>query len=391
MKRRIVHCLLLAAVLVGLPLLCAWLGGKEEVLADVAAFPPKGEEWLQMADRLWAVRCPFSWRVFLLFLAIVAATTLPLAATCCRALVFARARRTVRRREGRGFPRWGWLALAVMLAGWVLAWTRFGWFAPLQRYPYVLQWGGFIFFMNALCVKRSGRSPLTDDPRHFALLFPTSSFFWWFFEYLNRYVWNWFYLGVEGISAAEYAVLASVCFSSVLPGVVSVAAWLETFDAFQDRRYRDFRKVDVRSKTSIAVLSLLSLYGLVGIVFIPEYAFPFLWISPLMVFVLVQILLKEESVLDRLKWGDWGFVFRNAVAALVCGLVWETWNWLSYAKWVYNVPWVSRFYVWEMPILGFAGYLPFGLECAAVAHWLKRGSARESGSQGLQIQRGILI
>ena len=25
------------------------------------------------------------------------------------------------------------------------------------------------------------------------MLFPVSAAFWWFFEYLNRYVWNWFW------------------------------------------------------------------------------------------------------------------------------------------------------------------------------------------------------
>ena len=68
--------------------------------------------------------------------------------------------------------------------------------------------------------------------------------------------------------------------------------------------------------------------------------------------------------------GNWGIVFRFAIAALVCGLVWETWNYYSLAKWIYNVPWAERFKVWEMPVMGFAGYLPFGMECAAIAHWI---------------------
>ncbi len=39
-------------------------------------------------------------------------------------------------------------------------------------------------------------------------------------------------------------------------------------------------------------------------------------------------------------------------------------------KWVYAVPWVHAFQIWEMPLIGFAGYLPFGVECAAVMVWL---------------------
>lgn len=117
-----------------------------------------------------------------------------------------------------------------MIVGWVLAWTRFEWFAAFQRYPYVIHWGSFIVLLNALCVKRCGRSPLTHHAGPFLLTFPASVLFWWFFEYLNRYVWNWYYVGVPGISATEYVLFASLCFSSVLPGVTSVAAWLGAFE-----------------------------------------------------------------------------------------------------------------------------------------------------------------
>ena len=42
------------------------------------------------------------------------------------------------------------------------------------------------------------------------------------------------------------------------------------------------------------------------------------------------------------------------------------WNGHSLAKWVYAVPYVDAFHVFEMPLLGYAGYLPFGLACLAV-------------------------
>ena len=366
MIKRIVHYLLLSLVLVGLPLGCAWLAGSDEILADVAAFPPRCEEWMREPVRLWRVKCPFSWWVFALFAAITAAMVVPFVLRMRRS----RSLRPTGAITAFPFPLWGWFALAVMAGGWVLAWTRFGWFAAFQRYPYVLQWGGFIVWVNALCVKRCGRSPLTDCPRRFLLLFPVSSLFWWFFEYLNRYVWNWFYVGVPGIGPVEYVVFATACFASVLPGVVSVAAFLGTFRVFSDEAYAEMAKVDIRSKSSLAVLGALSLAGLTGIVFFPQWAYPFLWISPLMVFVLVQVLMGERSVLDALAAGNWSVVVRFAVAALVCGFVWETWNYYSQAKWIYNVPWVERWKVWEMPVLGFAGYLPFGVECAAVAAWV---------------------
>ena len=56
----------------------------------------------------------------------------------------------------------------------------------------------------------------------------------------------------------------------------------------------------------------------------------------------------------------------GALAALVCGFFWEMWNYFSLARWTYSVPLVQRFQLFEMPLLGYAGYLPFGLVCAII-------------------------
>lgn len=364
----LVHFSILAVVLVGIPFVCCLLFGNDQMLRDVLAFPPDCENWLADPRRLWQMKCPFNGWVFGFLSASVVAILFPFVRRFFKALQLENENSP---RARFPFPLFGWLGLVLSGGGWILAWTRFAWFARFQRYSYLPLWGGFILLMNALCVRRTGSSPLTTRPRAYLLLFPVSSAFWWFFEYLNRYVWNWFYIGVPGISAFEYALFATLCFASVLPGVTAVAAWLGTFGAFHEKHYQGMMRVKVRSAPAIVVMTSLALAGLIGIVFIPHLAYPFLWISPLLGFVLMQILLKEPSLLDRLAQGSWGVLFRFACASLLCGLAWETWNFHSLAKWVYSVPFVHRWLVWEMPILGFAGYLPFGLECAALAAWIE--------------------
>ena len=80
--------------------------------------------------------------------------------------------------------------------------------------------------------------------------------------------------------------------------------------------------------------------------------------------------MREKSVLDPVAQGNWSTFFRFGLASLICGFCWETWNYYALAKWVYSVPWTHRFLIWEMPLIGFAGYLPFGVECAAVTAWI---------------------
>jgi hypothetical protein len=44
------------------------------------------------------------------------------------------------------------------------------------------------------------------------------------------------------------------------------------------------------------------------------------------------------------------------------------WNYFSYPRWVYHVPWGNWFHIFEMPLLGYGGYLPFALELCAMYH-----------------------
>ena len=378
MTRRIVHYVVLAVVLLGVPLACCVLGGHADLLDGVKRFPPRTEDWGFRPELLWNHRRPFNWWAFS---GLVSFTLLCLFPFARRVWRFAKSRGgefgLPLNTPSRGrFPWWGWLGLAVLVAGWTLSWNyRFGWFprpsARVQvQLSYAPVWAGFILLVNALCVKRSGHSPMTDHPWAYAATFPASSLFWWFFEYLNRYVWNWYYLGISELGAAEYVVYATICFASVLPGVCAVAALLHTFPVFDDRVFSGMARVDLRSPACRVFLGALAATGLCGIVFFPDYTYPLLWISPVAVFLLVQFMMKERSVLDPVADGNWSVFIRFAVATLVCGFCWETWNYYALAKWVYAVPWAHRFQIWEMPLVGFAGYLPFGVECAAVTAWI---------------------
>jgi hypothetical protein len=75
----------------------------------------------------------------------------------------------------------------------------------------------------------------------------------------------------------------------------------------------------------------------------------------------------RSTCFSEVEHGDWRCVFRLCLAALICGFFWEMWNMYSLSQWIYTVPYVNRFHLFEMPILGYSGYLPFGLECAVIA------------------------
>lgn len=273
---------------------------------------------------------------------------------------------------GRGFPWWGWAGVTLGIAAWVLAWTRFPWFTGLQIFTFTPQWLAYVVVVNALTYRRSGRCMLVDRPLHMFRLFIFSAAFWWFFEYLNRFVQNWHYAGIGTLAPWKYFLFATLPFSTVLPAVMSTSEWLATFPRLT-AGLEDMPCWSPRRPRLVSVVALiLSGAGLAGIGVFPDLLFPLLWVSPLVIIVALQSLSGRETVLVDMTRGDWRQVVRLALAALVCGVFWELWNYHSMAKWIYTVPYVNRFKVFEMPVLGYAGYLPFGLECAVIAGLVER-------------------
>ena len=94
----------------------------------------------------------------------------------------------------------------------------------------------------------------------------------------------------------------------------------------------------------------------------PTYFFPLAWTSVVLLLEPLCCLLGRRSLLTDLERGDWRMLASLWAGVLLCGLCWEAWNYWSYPKWIYHVPGVGFAKVFEMPLLGYLGYLPFSLE-----------------------------
>jgi hypothetical protein len=267
----------------------------------------------------------------------------------------------------RRFPIWGWCALVWTMAWWVLAWTRWAWFEDLQHYTFFPLWLGFIVTVNGLTERRAGTCMMRRAPRIWLALFVTSALFWWLFEWLNRFVRNWHYLAVEDFGAAAYALHASLCFSTVLPAVAAMAEWLGSHPGWMAGTAAGPAWPWLQKRGSAVALVVAGASALVLTGVYPEYLYPALWIAPLALCLGEPVLTGRGDLPREIARGDWRRAATWMIAALACGLFWELWNWHSLAKWIYTVPGVERWHLFEMPLLGYAGYLPFGLECLLVA------------------------
>jgi hypothetical protein len=348
---------LLPLLLVVLPM--AGLLPRGESLAPYIEFPPL-TRYVQHA--------PFSWPAFILLALLILAVLFPF----CLRYARVEGKTPDESLRAQPFPWWGYGGFLLTMVAWCLAWNRFAWFGSLQPYTFFPLWLGYIISVNSLTCSRTGTCLLINRSRFFLALFPASALFWWFFEYLNRFVQNWYYLGVEHFSPVQYIIHASLCFSTVLPAVQSTAEFLATFPRLVTPLH-NWRPVTLHnSKIWGWILLLLSAVALAGISILPDYLFSMLWVAPFLIITGVQAVCVEKTLFHRLPDGDWRLIWLPAMAALICGFFWEMWNYKSLAHWEYSVPFVQRFHIFEMPILGYAGYLPFGLECMAVSVMLDR-------------------
>lgn len=282
----------------------------------------------------------------------------------------------------RHFPPWGWAALTWVFAWWILAWTRLPWFEELQRYTFFPLWLGFIIVVNALTFFRIGSCLITRNPPRWFKLFAVSAVFWWIFEWLNRFVHNWHYLAVEDFGPAGYALHATLCFSTVLPAVAAVQEWLRTHRGWLKATAAGPAWRWIESRVGAVMMISAGAGALVFTGAWPQFFYPALWVAPLAMLLATPILSRTPGVAHEIARGDWCRAASWMTAALVCGFFWELWNWKSLAQWIYTVPGVERWHVFEMPLLGYAGYLPFGLECLLVVeHILGRERMPATGSQ----------
>jgi hypothetical protein len=295
--------LLTVGFLVLLPLAGVWI--TDAPLARYTEFPPQTR---------YVAPAPFSWVVFAGVAAGALALLVPLAVTLRREW----RRRPLAARPVARFPAWGWFGVALAALAWVLAWNRFPWAAALQPFIFSPLWFGFIVVVNALAHRQNGHCMMTAEPRLFLALFPASAAFWWYFEYLNRFVQNWHYVGIDALSPTQYFWMATLPFATVLPAVLGTHAWLD--GVFRRPPSADAAPAPARIPPGIATVLLAGAFvGLALLVVWPNILFPLLWLAPLCILVGGRLLAGLPPLDGAPGESPARRVALLAAAALLCG------------------------------------------------------------------------
>jgi hypothetical protein len=280
--------------------------------------------------------------------------------------------------ERAAFPWYGWLGLALALGGWFLNWTLPGLRTQWAFFP---MWLGYCLAVDATVRWRTGTSLLARSPAGYLGLFVVSAPIWWVFEAFNVRTQNWLYVGAQYFSPVQYAFWTTLSFTTVLPAVFATAELAASFEIL--RHVGRGPRIGMDRRTTALFFGAGWLMLILMLVW-PAIFFPFAWICLYFIVEPLNVWLGNRSLAARTQDRDWRPVLALWLGVLITAVFWEMWNFRSYPKWTYHVPWGDWLHVFEMPLLGYGGYLPFSLELFALYHFA-RGLLGQGGTQYVRL------
>ena len=269
--------------------------------------------------------------------------------------------------------RHGWIGLAVIIvaeallaAGQPLV-SR--WFTPVV-------WTGYILLVDALVAARTGHSYLTTRRGELVLVALASVGCWWLFEWYDApRFWRggaervglwWQYHGLEPDPWLR-RVGYDWSFATIFPALFLTAAWLRV-SVFRGLRVRPRRPPPGLLTASMALGAVAVALPLLVV---NAWLVPLVWTGFLLLLEPLNYRRGRPSWLAALATGDASLLVALLASGVLCGVLWEFWNYWAATKWTYTVPYLGHVKIFEMPVLGYLGFPPFALECYAMYHWLR--------------------
>ncbi len=284
-----------------------------------------------------------------------------------------------RKKSKASLPWWFWAGGIVMGFFWWLMWSRVTPFGDLVFWAFTPLWWGFIFFLDGIIYQRNnGASLFSEKPKTLFICGIISILGWVYFEYYDYFVLgNWYYPNAEHVpwSKTKLTIEFLITYSTVTPVLFQWFNLLNTCPKMTTR-YQNGPKLNLNGNTMILIGSLL----IAAMVYWPYELFWAVWIGPYAVMTGILMRLNIWNPFTDIAKGNWTAGILIGISSLLNGLFWEMWNYGSSHPnaepmtnpnyWVYDIPYVNVIHLFsEMPLLGYFGYIPFGVLVWQVFIW----------------------
>lgn len=249
-------------------------------------------------------------------------------------------------------------------------------------------WVGYILLLEGLLTRQRPPGPVRARPNHFALLCLASVTIWCVFDWINFYsIRAWRYIGMPPDFAHRLAGYM-VAFGAVVPGMLMSGQVLMNAGLFDWARSRPWRMPWWGPWLSLAAGGAMLLWPLLHA---DPVASLTLWTALVFLLDPLNYWLGRPSMLRDWAAGWYGRTLAAFAGGLVCGLLWEFWNYWALARWTYSLPFLGeleKVRYFEMPVIGLIGFIPFGIECWVM--WQTMRIALDGLAEPLPDERSLL-
>lgn len=275
------------------------------------------------------------------------------------------------RRRTRSFPAYGWVGLACLA---VAEWLMFRGVEPVATFFTPIAWTCYALVADAAVFAIRGSSRLRNAPAQFAKLAFVSIPLWLIFEAYNLRLANWTYVGGMALPSPVHWSGYAWAFATIWPGIFLTAGLVESFGWWKAPG-RPIAFSRAMQNGFIAAGAALVIVPVIVPARVGSYLFGAVWLGFVFLLDPINFRLGLPSFEGDLAAGRRGRFFSFLVSGWVCGWLWEFWNFWAAGKWNYTFPIMQGKKIFEMPVLGYLGFLPFALECFVMyyfAAWILR-------------------
>ena len=283
---------------------------------------------------------------------------------------------------GHRYPRYGTLGLIIlllmetaMLCGKSAGLSAFPWWR-ITTWATPVCWWAYILAIDAWIYHRKGTSLLTNRGQTFVLQCILSVAFWCLFEAYNRVMPGWRYQNLD-VNQSVRLVGYAVSFATIMPGLFVTCELLQSFGVFARARIPPLRW----NRGLLIASVVIGAFCCLAPPFCPEntrgHLWAFVWVGWFFLLEPFNYWRGAQSIYRDWEDGNLARTLQLFATGGVCGVLWEFWNMWAYTRWVYVFPLGQHLKFFEMPVIGFLGFLPFALEYFVMFHFLASFFTRE--------------
>lgn len=252
---------------------------------------------------------------------------------------------------------------------------------PFYRLYYIFAWYSYIFFIDGIIYVIKKDSLIISRTKEFIYMLFLSTGLWFVFELFNLSLQNWYYIMLPYDSKTRY-IGYILSYATVLPAIFETMELIETIKIFKKIKLNI--KINPPSEKTLNRLVYVGIFSLLITLLLPKIFFPLIWVSFIFIFEPLCYIKGIRSLIREILSKNYSKILSILFAGIICGILWEMWNFKAGAKWIYNLPYLNKPKIFEMPLAGYLGFPFFAIECYCIYNFLsyyKKGITWEEDTQ----------